>query len=737
MLRVDEITVDLSRPEREIIRQRLGRDPNPTELGMIDVMWSEHCSYKSSRSLLKLLPWTGPQVVVGPGYDAGVVDIGDDFVVAFKLESHNHPSAIEPYNGAATGVGGIIRDILSMGCRPVALLDALRFGPLTEGHNKWVFRNVVKGIADYGNRIGVPTVGGEIEFGESFNTNCLVNVACVGFGKRSDVMLPRFEEDDLVFLVGGSTGRDGIHGVTFASRNISAESEADRPAVQVADAFTKKLVIEATLEALKTGHVRGVKDLGGGGLTCAASEMAHKAGKGITLNLDQIRTREKGMAPAEILLSESQERMLLTVDPAGLEKISEIFRKYEVSCSVIGRVTATGRFKATARGKTVVDLPTEILTEAPLANRTAAKPSYLQELQEATLPPEFPDLSEALARTISSPNISSKEYIFRQYDHEVGVRTVVKPGDGDAAVLRLLEQERAIAISADCNSLHCYADPSNGTAGAVAQAAQNVVAVGAIPIAVADGCNFGNPEKPEVYWQFSQAIEGVRLMLSKLKLPCIGGNVSFYNEDEQTHRTINPTTIVVAMGLIEELEWITTLALKDAGEAIIAVGLTKPELGGSEYGSQVLGTLGGHPPTADPKRVSGSLSTVESAIRTGLVSAAHDCSKGGFAVALSLMSLKGGLGAEVDVGKLPSQDISRNDELLFSESYGRFLLTASKADAPKILEVARRNQTPAKIVGSTTKDEVSFKKGSRTVAKCPTQRLEKLWSECIPKMMGA
>jgi len=317
MLRVEEMKVDLTRPEREIIRQRLGREPNPTELGMIDVMWSEHCSYKSSKSLLKLLPKTGSQVIVGPGYDAGVVDIGDDFAVAFKLESHNHPSAIEPYNGAATGVGGIIRDILSMGCRPVALLDSLRFGSLNEGHNKWLFRNVVRGIADYGNRIGVPTVGGELEFDESFNTNCLVNVGCVGLGKKSDVILPRFEEGDHVLLIGGSTGRDGIHGVTFASRNISEESEADRPAVQVADAFTKKLVIEATLEALKTGHVRGVKDLGGGGLTCAASEMAHKVGKGITLNLDQIHTRETGMEPAEILLSESQERMLLTVDPAG------------------------------------------------------------------------------------------------------------------------------------------------------------------------------------------------------------------------------------------------------------------------------------------------------------------------------------------------------------------------------------------------------------------------------------
>ncbi len=737
MLRVDEVKVDLTRPEREAIRERLGREPNPTELGMIDVMWSEHCSYKSSKSLLKLLPTKGPRVIVGPGYDAGVVDIGDGFAAAFKLESHNHPSAIEPYNGSATGIGGIVRDILSMGCRPVALLDALRFGPLTNGHNKWLFRNVVKGIADYGNRIGVPTVGGEVEFDESFETNCLVNVACLGFARKSDIILPRFREDDQVLLIGGSTGRDGIHGVTFASRNISEESEADRPAVQVADAFTKKLVIEAVLEALKTGHVRGVKDLGGGGLTCAASELVHKVGKGITLNLDQVHIRESGMAPVEILLSESQERMLLVVDPEGSQTVKEICRKYELSCSTIGRVTGTGRFEAAAEGKKVVNLPTEILTEPLLANRTAKKPSYLDELESSELPPEFPDLSRALLRTIASPNIASKEYVFRQYDHEVGVRTIVKPGDGDAAVLRLLESDRAIAISADCNSRHCYVDPLNGAAGAVAQGAQNVAAVGAKPLAIADGCNFGNPEKPEVYWQFAQAIEGMKLMLTGLDLPCIGGNVSFYNEDEQTHRTVNPTPIIVTLGLIDELESISTLAFKDEGEAIIAIGLTYAELGGSEYASRVLGTLSGHPPAADPQRISASLVTIQSAIRAGLINAAHDFSKGGLAAALSLMGVKGELGAEVDLEKLPSQGISRNDELLFSESYGRFLLTASKSDASDVLQIAHRSHTPAQIIGTTTKDSVTFKKGNRTLAESSIQELKKQWSQSIPKLMGA
>lgn len=738
MMKLEEVKVDLTLAERKIIRERLRREPNPTELGMIDVMWSEHCSYKSSRSLLKLLPKSAKQVVVGPGFDAGVVDIGDGYVVAFKLESHNHPSAIEPYNGAATGVGGIIRDILSMGCRPIALLDALRFGPLTSGQSRWLFQNLVRGIADYGNRVGIPTVGGEVEFDDSFEANCLVNVACIGFGKKSDILLPKFEhQGDLVLLVGGTTGRDGIHGVTFASRTITAQSEDDRPAVQVADAFTEKLVIEAVLEALRTGYVHSVKDLGGGGLTCASSEMAHKGGKGVEIDLDKVHTREKGMTPVEILLSESQERMLLAIAPEGLEKVRGVFDKYEVPCSAIGRVTESGRVEAGEQHRSIVDLPTEILADAPLAPRTSKEPSYLKELRQSDFPPEVSHLSEALAKVIASPSIASKEYVFRQYDHEVGIRTVLKPGDADAAVLRLLESNRAIAVSSDCNSNHCYVDPFNGAAGAVAQGTQNVVAVGATPLAVADGCNFGDPEDPEIYWQFSQAIEGMRYMLSGLGIPCIGGNVSFYNEGEQTHCVIKPTTIVVALGLINELERITTLSLKDEGEAIIAVGATCPELGGSEYASQVLGTMAGRPPIADSGRVLASLGTVETAIKQGLVSAAHDCSKGGLAVAISLMSLKGELGAEVDLNHVPAHGISRNDEILFSESYGRFLVTAQKGDAVKILEIARQHKAPAQIVGSTVSGTVTFNMNGRKLVESPTSELERLWRRSIPERMGA
>lgn len=732
MLTLEETRVSLTPSEISSAKELLGRKPNAVELSMIDVMWSEHCSYKSSRALLKLLPTRSPRVVVGPGYDAGVVDIGDGYVVAFKLESHNHPSAIEPYNGAATGVGGIVRDILSMGCRPVALLDALRFGPLTSGHGRWLLQNVVKGIADYGNRIGVPTVGGELEFDSSFDSNCLVNVACLGIGRREDVRLPRFEKvGDIVILAGGSTGRDGIHGVTFASRTISERSEEDRPAVQIADAFTEKLVIESVLEADRTGYVHAVKDLGGGGLTCASSEMAYKGSRGVEIDLGKIHVREKGMIPSEILLSESQERMLLAVDPEGVRIVEDIFKKYGLSYSIIGRVTDAGKVEAILDSQKVVELPSKILADAPTINREAEEPHYLDELRNALVPAQYPDLSDVLAKVIECDSIASKEYVYRQYDHEVGIRTVLKPGDGDAAVLRLLETDKAVSFSAECNSKHSYLDPYNGCAGAVALGVQNAVAVGADPLAIADGCNFGSPEKPEVFWQFTKSIQGMQYMLSNLGLPCVGGNVSFYNEEEQTHRTIKPTVIVVTLGLIEQLEWVTTMAFKSGDDTIIAVGATFPELGGSEYLSELFGIEGGQPPIADALRVKASAEAVKASVREGLTTAVHDCSKGGLAAAISLMSIRGSLGAKVDIGKLPAVGISRLDELLFSESYARFILTAPSNSAAQILEIARKHGTPAAIIGRTGGDEVMFKRGRKIIAHDSIAMLGEKWRNRI------
>jgi len=735
---VSGVQVDLTQEEAGKAKQLLGREPNDVEVGMIDIMWSEHCSYKSSRPVLKLLPTKGPRVIVGPGYDAGVVDIGDGLAVIFKIESHNHPSAIEPYNGAATGIGGIVRDILCMGARPVALLDPLRFGSMKSGHSRWLLQYVVKGIADYGNCIGVPTVAGEVEFDESFETNCLVNVVCVGVARVEDLKLAEMRKPgDILVLAGSSTGRDGIHGVTFASRTLTEMSEADRPAVQIGDPFLKKLVIEATLEAIKTGYVRGLKDLGGGGFTCASSEMAAKGKVGAELWLEKMRLRETGMTPFEMMLSESQERMLFVVNPKGLSRVLKVFEKWDLPYSVVGKVTPTRELVVTLNGKVVGHMKPEILADAPVIYRKAKKPDYVYKLRRRPKPPTPRNLSDILYKLLAAPNIASKEWVYRQYDHEVGVRTMVKPGDSDAAVLRVMEApNKAIAMKADCNSRHCYFDPYNGHAGAVAEAARNVVAVGAEPLAMVNGCNFGNPEKPDVFWQFKEAVRGMADMCKALKTPCVGGNVSFYNEDDRTKKAVKPTAMVVMVGLIEDLNWVTTMALKEVGDVIIAVGKTYPELGGSEYYYEIHDLEGGAAPKADGKREKASMNTVLQSIRKGYVTAAHDCSKGGLAVALALMAIKGGLGVSVDIEKIPATKM-RLDELLFSESYARFIITARKEDAKHIIKIARKNGAPAKIIGEVTKAEqyiLNYK--GKSIVKCSLREMGEAWSQTIPVMMG-
>jgi phosphoribosylformylglycinamidine synthase len=704
---------------------------------MLELMYSEHCSYKSSRPILKILPKEGPRVLVGPGYDAGIVDIGNGYVVAFKIESHNHPSAIDPYNGAATGIGGIVRDILCTNCRPVALLDSLRFGPPRKGRTKWLLKYVVKGISDYGNRIGVPTVAGEVEFDESFETNCLVNVACVGIGRKDSVVLARMDRPgDYIVLMGSSTGRDGIHGVTFASKAITAESEEERPSVQIGDPFMKKVIIEATLEAVATGFVTGLKDLGGAGLTCALSEMAFKGGTGAEVELDRVHLREEGMTPYEIMLSESQERMLFVVKPEGLEGVLEVFRRWGLPHSVIGRVTEGEEVVVRYGGEVVARLPARLLADAPIVRRRARRPRWLAKMLRIPKPKEPKDLGRALARMLSSPNIASKEPIYSQYDHEVGIRTVVKPGDGDAAVLRLLEDPRAIAVKADCNSRHCLLDPFNGHAGAAAESARNVVAVGAEPIAAVDCCNFGNPERPEVFWQFSEGIKGLSFMLRGLGIPCVGGNVSFYNEDERSGRAVNPTTVVVMLGLIEDLDWVTTMAFKEHGDEIFAIGRTYPEMGGSEYYHWIHGICGGRPPRARPERERASMAVVKEAIREGLIDAAHDCSKGGLAVALAIMALKGGLGADVDLKRVPRSGVGRLDELLFSESYARFIVSARPGAARGLKALARRHGAIVSKLGRVVDSpDLSLRFGERVV-RCGIGELGRAWGESMRRYLG-
>ncbi len=733
---VDGVQVDLKPEELKQVEKMLGRKPNAVEAGMIDVMWSEHCSYKSSRPILKLLPQKGALVVCGPGNDAGAVDIGDGYVAVFKIESHNHPSAIEPYNGAATGIGGIIRDILCMGARPIALLDPLRFGSIKSPHSRWLFKYVVKGIADYGNCVGIPTVGGEVEFDESFESNCLVNVACVGIAKKEEIVLAEAKNlGDVVILAGGSTGRDGIHGVTFASRSLTEESEEDRPAVQVGDPFTKKLIIDSTLEILKNGFVHGLKDLGGGGLTCGSSEMANKGNTGIDIELSKIHLREKGLLPFEIMLSESQERMLFIVDPSGVETVTGILNKYGLSWSIVGKVTESENINVFLNGKLVAKVPAKLLAESPTIEREAEKPSYIDTLQTAKKPQMPDDLSETLIQLTASENIASKEWVYRQYDHEVGDRSVVKCGEGDAAVLRILGEDKGIAVSSDCNSKHCYLDPYNGGAGATAEACRNVAAVGARPIAIVDCLNFGNPEKPDVFWQFRETIRGMSDMCKVLQTPCVGGNVSFYNEDEVTKKAVKPSPAVVALGVLDTLKKVITLTFKNVNDSIILLGKTFPEMGGSEYYYSIHHIEGGIAPKVDMQREKDTIDLVLLANKKNYVNAAHDCSKGGLGVALSIMSINSNRGIEIDFSKINTESM-RLDELLFSESHSRFIVTTPKSNVNNLLELAQSRNVAAYHIGRVSNSpRIVIHHEDDEIVNCDLKDIKQAWESTIPSFM--
>ncbi|MHA1803377.1 MAG: phosphoribosylformylglycinamidine synthase subunit PurL [Promethearchaeota archaeon] len=700
-----EIEVNLEENEVNQIKTFLGREPNLTELGMFDVMWSEHCSYKSSRPKLTFFEDAEKNyahVLAGPGQDAGVIDIGDGYCVAFRIESHNHPSAIEPYHGAATGIGGIIRDILCMGVRPIALLDPLRFGNLKNNpHSQWLFKHVVRGIADYGNCTGIPTIGGEVEFDPSFENNCLVNVACVGLGTIEDFKHApsrAYFPGDFVILMGGSTGRDGIHGVTFASRTLTEMSEADRPAVQIGDPFTKKIIIEATLEAIKTGYVRGLKDLGGGGLSCALSELTGDGGTGAEINLRNIYMREPGMNSFEIMLSESQERMAFIIKPEGLDTVLKIFQKYELAHAIIGKIDDSKVLKIYDGEKLVVNVPSTALSDAPVIQREERRPSYLDDL----LSQQTPELTRAIENVfyelIASENICSKEWVYRQYDHEVGIRSVVKCGDGDSGVLRIIGTEKFIAISVGTNSKHCYLDPYEGAKESVVETCGNVIANGARPMGMVNCCNFGNPEIPESYWYFSQAVKGMADICKYLRIPVVGGNVSFYNEDEVTKKAIKPTPVVMIVGLIEGEDNIVTLPFKKPGNDIFLIGETKAELGGSEYHSVIHDLEGGVPPKVDEQIIKKTWEFLFELYEKKHVLANHDVNKGGFIITLAEMCFKNNFGAELD---FESQNIELNDEeFLFSESTGRFIIETRPEVREEIAQMAQDHGVPIMRIGS-------------------------------------
>jgi len=738
----DELDVDLTEDEIDYIKNTLEHPPSITELGMFDVMWSEHCSYKSSRPKLKLFEDAEKNydyVLAGPGQDAGVIDIGDGYCLAFRIESHNHPSAIEPYHGAATGIGGIIRDILCMGVRPIALLDPLRFGSLkNDPHSQWLFKYVVKGIADYGNCTGIPTIGGEVEFDKSFRNNCLVNVACIGLGTVEDFKHApsrAYNPEDYIILMGGSTGRDGIHGVTFASRTLTEQSEEDRPAVQIGDPFTKKLIIEATLEAIKSGYVRGLKDLGGGGLSCALSELTGDGGTGAKVDLQKIFIREPGMNSFEIMLSESQERMAFIVKPEGLNEILRIFRKYEMAHEVIGRTDDTQILKVYDNDNLVVSLPAVALSESPVYEREEKRPEYLEKLISQKTPETNLSHEEILYTLISSENICNKEWIYRQYDHEVGIRSVVKCGHGDSGVLRIKETDKFIATSVGSNSKHCYLDPYNGAKGNLVEICGNIIANGAKPMAMVNCCNFGNPEKPESYWYFSKSVQGMADFCRDLRIPVVGGNVSFYNEDEVTKTAIKPTPQIMIIGLIKGEENIITMPFKKMDNDIILVGETKSELGGSEFHSIIHNIEGGNPPKVDENRVKNTWKFIRECYERNFIKANHDVNKGGIIITIAEMCFENNFGANLDLKQLTNEDLRENDNL-YSESVGRFIIEINPDDFDQVKELAEKNDVPIYMLGKISKDPVIEIKGLESAdINLDVRKMKKLYDSTIPNLM--
>jgi len=734
-LKAEQLGLGLTAQEIATVRKSLGREPNETEWSIIDAEWSEHSSYKSSRGLLKLFPTTGKRVILGPGYDAGVVDVGDGYVVTLHIESHNHPSAVDPYGGASTGIGGVVRDILSVASRPIALVDILRFGLIDKsGHSRWLLKNVVRGIGDYGNCIGVPTVAGEIEFDDSFERNCLVDVACVGLGKKGDLILGEAKAPgDALVLIGGSTGRDGIKGATFASKNLKEDAASERSSVQVPDPFMKKLLLDSLLEIVSNhGEIHGMKDLGGGGLSTALSEVASKGGTGVDVELRRVKLREDDMTPTEVMTSESQERMLLVLPSGGGKDVISVLEKYGVPYSVIGKVTSSPRLVLRWDGKVVADLPASLVTEAPLIDWPYKKPEGRRSPQSVAGGAQ-PGLKEALLSLLSSPNIASKRWVYQQFDHEVGLRTVVKPGQADAAVMRL-PNGRFLAIKGDGNSRQASLDPYEGAAGCVAEACRNVVAVGAEPIALVDHLQSGDPSDPEVYWAFRENLRGMADYCKAFGLPVVGGKVSFYNEDSATGRAIKPSPIALVVGLVEKEAGLRTMAFKRTGDSVVVVGETRPELAGSEFSSRFPNGVRGLQASPRPSAQDDlkSCRAVLGLIERGLVSAVHDCSSGGLGVALAEMSISSGLGAKVDVSAAPNT-CARSLETAFSESHGRFVVAG--ADGAKISSFLKDAGVPNGVVGRVGGASLSLTAGRSLLGEVAVSTLKSKWERAIPELM--
>ena len=725
-----KVTLDLAREsgltadEYDRILTRLGREPSYTELGLFSALWSEHCAYKHSRILLGRLPTQGARVLQGPGENAGAIDIGDGWAVVFKMESHNHPSFIEPFQGAATGVGGILRDIFTMGARPIALLDSLRFGDPSDSKTRHLVTGVVSGISWYGNCFGCPTVGGEIAFAPEYAGNPLVNVMCLGLVRADQILRARAEGvGNPVFYVGNKTGRDGIHGATMASATFDEHAEERRPTVQVGDPFTEKLLLEACLEAMRTGAVVGIQDMGAAGLACCTSEMPARAGTGMDVDLSCVPQREVAMTPYEILLSESQERMLLVVAHGREEEIKRIFAKWELDAVEIGRVTAGGTLTARRGGQVVAHVPVDLLADGPKYTKSIARPAWQDEVERfdpLTLP-EPPDYAAALIELCGSPTIASKEWTCRQYDQQVGTNTLVLPGS-DAAVLRVKGTRRALAVATDGNGRQVFLDPRRGAAMAVCEAARNVSCAGGEPVGLTDCMNFGSPERPEILWQFSEAIEGIAESCRALEIPVVGGNVSFYNET--SGRAILPTPIIGVVGLLEDAERRATQWFKGAGHRVALLGPESVSLGGSEYLWSRYGRLAGRLAPLDLELERRVQAAVRAVVRAGLATAAHDCSEGGVAVALVECCVTGRepVGCEATLGAG-----DRADLVLFGEGPSRVLITV---EAPRVREfegLMAESAIPWRWIGTTGGARLTLRVGTTTLVDTAVDRVERAW----------
>jgi phosphoribosylformylglycinamidine synthase subunit PurL len=736
----------LTADEYNRIVRALTREPTETELGIFSVMWSEHCSYKSSRIHLRKLPTRGPRVLQGPGENAGAVDIGDGLAAVFKIESHNHPSFIEPYQGAATGVGGIIRDIFTMGARPIALMNSLRFGALNGDGNgsrssaavaartRRIVEGVVAGIAGYGNSIGIPTVGGEIAFDDCYAGNPLVNVFCLGIA-RADALVKGNAAGlgNPVYYVGAKTGRDGIHGATMASAEFDEKSAEKRPAVQVGDPFMEKLLLEACLELMQTDALIGVQDMGAAGLTCSTSEMGARGGSGIEIDVSRVPQRETGMTPYEIMLSESQERMLLVVKKGREAEVEAIFEKWDLHAANIGDVMNDGILRVKNHGVVVAEIPnTALVDEAPVYDRPTARPAYLDEVtrldESALMTTEAP--RDVLVSLLASPTIASKRWVYRQYDHMVRTNTLALAGMS-AGVVRVKGTSRALAMSTDGNGRYGYLDPRRGAMLAVAEAARNVACAGGSPIGATNCLNFGNPERPEIMWQFVEAVEGIAEACTALDVPITGGNVSLYNETDG--QAIYPTPIIGVVGVIEDARHAVTRTFKQAGDEILVLGANVAGLGGSEYLKTIHGLVRGVPPELDLDRERALIALLSRAAAAGFVQSAHDCSDGGLAVTLAECAFDtGGIGLDVDVAAVPTAGQAQAAATtLFGESASRAVVSVAPGNLAALMALANELAVPVARLGRTGGSRISIRVEGTSAIDCSVAEAEQVWSSAL------